>query len=260
MSRVAGVNGVGVRRLSGVSRRQRIAGAALLVVGGLGSTYLQMLRSPNAYATACTNAADEASLNAAIAAVNAGTCDTIDFTANVTMTANLTKVVIYCKGSRGIERIRNAPTDLARSTAKFTKHRCSKHHCNIRSGTFIHAFCSDGLDAACALINFHAHDNKETPGLGILHNVTDLDWLHQPCLRIQHATTNSNNLVGPQIMCYSQDRNTQACMRIKHVSVLVQGPSLLIIRYKMRVRCLRRRITISFSSLVIHNVWDRSST
>jgi len=52
----ASTKGSRSRRLS---RRQRVAGATLLVIGGLGSTYLQMLRSPNAEATACSPVTNE---------------------------------------------------------------------------------------------------------------------------------------------------------------------------------------------------------
>lgn len=91
---------------------RRAAGAMVLALGGLLSTYASVVRAPGALAvgTACPDVSDTASLNAALAAVNAGTCDTISITANFTLTANGISTDLAALGATTLTILGNSKT------------------------------------------------------------------------------------------------------------------------------------------------------
>ncbi len=76
-------------RSRSLSRRGRALGASAIALTGIMSSYMQVLRTPSAYAaTACTAVSSRATLDTAIGEVNAGTCDTITITSSFTLDQN----------------------------------------------------------------------------------------------------------------------------------------------------------------------------
>ena len=77
-------------------------GASILALAGLASTYAQLIRPTSAYAAACANVSSQASLDTALQAIAAGTCDTIEITSSFALTASGYAVDISSGGSTAI--------------------------------------------------------------------------------------------------------------------------------------------------------------
>lgn len=71
------------------AKTRGVAAASAVAVTGLLSGYMQLLRSPAAYASvACATVTTEGQLNTQLAAIQAGTCDTLSLGSDITLTAN----------------------------------------------------------------------------------------------------------------------------------------------------------------------------